>query len=95
MALALAMQAVQLASTPTTTMRKLALHASALNDAEYTLYTSSLKEIAFADDEPALDVDENDAFYERITIGVREARAWFRGRYAHVGAAIDGVCPTI
>ncbi|TFK64798.1 hypothetical protein BDN72DRAFT_962980 [Pluteus cervinus] len=70
-------------------MRKLQLHTSALNDDEYALYTNSLKDIALADEE---DQDHDDLFYEQLTIGVREARAWLRGRYTHIPAAkIDAI----
>ena len=69
-------------------MRPLALHASALSDAEYDLYTTSLRDIALADD----DGNREDAYFEKITVGVREARAWLRGRYSHIPApVIDGV----
>jgi hypothetical protein len=67
-------------------MRTLALHASALSDAEYDFFTKSLREIA--DD----DIAQDDGRYERISIGIREARAWFRGRYSRLSlSVIDGV----
>jgi hypothetical protein len=70
-------------------MRQLALHTSALNDAEYDLYTASLVDIA--DDRSDHDAVD-DAHYERMSIGVREARAWLRGRYSHIPAsAIDAI----
>lgn len=83
-------------------MRKLALHASALNDAEYDLYTQSLKEIVLGDCDEGDDSARagqkgeggasGDAYYERMTVGVREARAWLRGRYSSLSAGvIDGV----
>lgn len=65
-------------------MRRLDLHVSALNDAEFDLYTSSFADILADDDDK---VTHDDAYYERITIGVREARAWLRGRYSHIPAA--------
>ncbi|KJA17105.1 hypothetical protein HYPSUDRAFT_90920 [Hypholoma sublateritium FD-334 SS-4] len=69
-------------------MRPLALHASALSDAEYDLYTNSLRDIALADD----DGNKEDAYFEKISVGVREARAWLRGRYSHIPApVIDGI----
>ena len=71
-------------------MRQLALHASALNDAEYDYYTSSLADIAENDSDP--NAAHDDAHYERISIGVRETRAWLRGRYGQVPAStIDGI----
>ena len=34
----------------------------------------------------------DDIHYEQLVVGIREARAWLRGRYSHVPAAnIDGV----
>ena len=76
---------------PPQTMRRLALHASALSDAEYDFFTKSLREIADDDVEPT--GTANDPHFEEISIGVREARAWFRGRYSRVPLPIiDGVC---
>ncbi len=73
------------------TMRKLALHASALSDTEYGLFMKSLREII--DDETPPNTEDSDAHFEQMSIGVREARAWFRGRYSRVSASvIDGVC---
>ncbi|KAG5640863.1 hypothetical protein DXG03_006805 [Asterophora parasitica] len=68
-------------------MRPLTLHASALNDAEYELYTLSLTDLAWDDD--GEDGDQggkphDDAYYEGMQIGLREARGWLRGRYAHL-----------
>lgn len=74
-------------------MRRLSLHTSALSDDEYDLYTSSLNEIALADEDPN---SHDDAYYETMVIGVREARAWLRGRYSHIAAAkIDAVRATV
>ena len=71
-------------------MRQLALHTSALNDAEYNLYTSSLTDIADNRSDP--DTVDTDAHYERMSIGVREVRAWLRGRYSHIPAStIDAI----
>ncbi|KAF8870434.1 hypothetical protein CPB84DRAFT_1855571 [Gymnopilus junonius] len=71
-------------------MRRLALHTSALSDAEYTLYTSSLKDLALSDDDRSSDAD--DEYLEQLTVSVREARAWLRGRYSHIPAPImDGI----
>jgi hypothetical protein len=75
-------------------MRRLNLHASALNDAEYELYTTSLDDLAQShtsndDDNRSYD----DAYYDSLAVGAREARAWFRGRYSHVSVSdIDSVC---
>ena len=75
-------------------MRRLALHASALSDTEYDFFTKSLREIADDDVEPATGTAApEDVYFEEISIGVREARAWFRGRYSLVSlSVIDGVC---
>lgn len=72
-------------------MRPLTLHASALSDAEYDLYTASLKDLA--DDHPVGgDRSNDDAYYNSLRVGVREARGWLRGRYADVVPAdIDAV----
>ena len=58
--------------------RPLTLHVSALSDAEYSSYTTSLGELI----NPSPDVD-----WENVTLSVREARGWIRGRY---GAGVDG-----
>ncbi|KAG6841403.1 hypothetical protein C0991_011567 [Blastosporella zonata] len=63
-------------------MRPLTLHASALNDAEYELYTTSLKNLN--DDTNPEAHGDGDAYYEAMQIGVREVRGWMRGRYAHL-----------
>ncbi|KAL1941775.1 hypothetical protein VTO73DRAFT_6775 [Trametes versicolor] len=57
--------------------RPLTLHVSALNDAEFTTYTSSLHDIIDYDPKQASAAPD----YDRLTVGVREARAWLRGRY--------------
>jgi hypothetical protein len=67
--------------------RKLSLHASALNDEEYMLYTQCLDDIALVEDIQGAKDDEH---YERMVVGIREVRAWLRGRYSHVpGSQID------
>jgi hypothetical protein len=76
-------------------MRRLNLHASALNGAEFDLYTSSLDGLAesHATNDDEMNRSYNDAYFDRLSVGVREARAWFRGRYAGVSVAdIDSVC---
>lgn len=71
-------------------MRPLVLHSSALNDAEYELFTTGLRDLA--DDTADTGTAHDDAYYDQITVGVREARAWLRGRYSHVpSASIDSV----
>lgn len=57
-------------------MRSLSLHVSALNDDEYTLFTSSFADLV-ASDVPFTTEDD----FEKHTVSVREARAWLRGRY--------------
>lgn len=74
-------------------MRPLILHSSALNNAEYDLYTSSLKDIALLDDKPC-DTLRSDSFYDDLTVSVREARAWLRGRYSSIEPLVlDSVSP--
>jgi hypothetical protein len=74
-------------------MRQLSLHVSALSDAEYNLFTTGLSDIRVV---LSNDLDSHavhdDAYYERVSVGVREARAWLRGRYPHIPVAdIDSV----
>lgn len=72
-------------------MRRLTLHASALNDEEYDLYTSSIIDLALCDSNKTDTRD--DTFYEEIRVGVREVRAWLRGRYPDIQVNnIDAVC---
>lgn len=68
-----------------TARRPLTLHVSALSDAEYFSFTRSLGELT----SPI-----SDSNWEDITLGVREARGWIRGRYGVGvdGATIDQVC---
>ncbi|KZP12229.1 hypothetical protein FIBSPDRAFT_870406 [Athelia psychrophila] len=66
-------------------MRQLSLHASALSNDEYELYTDSLNDLADAHADP--NTSYNDAYYEDLQVGVREARAWFRGRYSHIAVS--------
>ncbi|KAJ7485035.1 hypothetical protein B0H11DRAFT_1149042 [Mycena galericulata] len=58
-------------------MRPLSLHSSALNDAEYNVFTENLASL--------LDSDCDDP--EAQTLTIREVRAWMRGRYPAVPAA--------
>ncbi|KAJ7745841.1 hypothetical protein DFH07DRAFT_942787 [Mycena maculata] len=55
--------------------RSLALHPSALSDAEHALFSASFSEL----------VDDSDWDWAQASVSVREARAWMRGRYAAVG----------
>lgn len=64
--------------------RPLILHVSALNDAEYLLYTSSLTDITLSE----IRATHDDVYLENLSLSVREARAWLRGRYSHIPAAI-------
>ena len=56
-------------------MRQLSLHVSALNDLEYSAYTGVLHDLIADDQSPSDD-------YGNVSVGVREVRAWLRGRYA-------------
>ncbi|KAH9932368.1 uncharacterized protein B0H18DRAFT_987818 [Fomitopsis serialis] len=78
-------------------MRPLTLHSSALNDGEYTVYIACMRDLA-EDDEP--DMQASDTFYEDMKVGVREARAWLRGRYSTLAPGmIDSIlrlfCPNL
>ncbi|KAJ3721990.1 hypothetical protein C8R42DRAFT_669010 [Lentinula raphanica] len=65
--------------------RRLNLHVSALNDAEYELYTTSLADITLSDSQDD-GIEHDDTYFENISVSVREARAWLRGRYSHIPA---------
>lgn len=71
-------------------LRKLALHASALSDAEYTIYTTSIKEISLGDGNCAAGSrqDEDDGYFAQMQMGVREARGWLQGRYSSVSSVV-------
>jgi len=62
-------------------MRTLFIHVSALNDDEYTLFTSSFADLV------ASDVPFTDDDFEKHTVTIREARAWLRGRYSDLPVA--------
>ncbi|KAG1843304.1 hypothetical protein DFJ58DRAFT_747945 [Suillus subalutaceus] len=62
-------------------MRPLVLHVSALNDLEYNLFTSALNDLAVSPDPNTV---HNDAHFEAMSVGVREVRAWLRGRYPNL-----------
>ncbi|KAG2152529.1 uncharacterized protein EDB93DRAFT_1249049 [Suillus bovinus] len=63
-------------------MRPLILHVSALNDLEYNFFTSSLNDLAVSPD-----TVHDDAHFEAMSVGVREVRAWLRGRYPNLPTA--------
>ncbi|KAI6158111.1 hypothetical protein BKA82DRAFT_22120 [Pisolithus tinctorius] len=70
-------------------MRPLTLHASALSDFEYDLYTSSLNDLCVTNDTETSTTARD---FETTTVGVREARAWLRGRYHDLPASdIDDI----
>jgi hypothetical protein len=58
-------------------MRTLFLHVSALNEDEYTLFTSSFTDLLASDTPLTTDAD-----FDKQKVSIREARAWLRGRYA-------------
>ena len=58
-------------------MRSLSLDISALNDEEYTLFTSSVTVLVAPDPPPKTDDD-----YTNLTFPVRDARLFLRGRYS-------------
>lgn len=75
--------------------RPLFLHTSALSDAEYTVYVEALCDI-LEDIEPGDAGGDNakltDEELEARMVGMREARAWMRGRYRDVSVSdIDKV----
>ncbi|KAJ7660537.1 hypothetical protein B0H17DRAFT_1337340 [Mycena rosella] len=61
--------------------RRLALHPSALSDAEHALFTASLADLA-----------DTTGDLEHVSVSVREARAWLCGRYAALGSGtVDAI----
>jgi hypothetical protein len=81
-------------------MRPLTLHVSALTDNEYDLYTRLFIELADdCDVDPrTINKPRSNNFFEHSTVGVREARAFLRGRYTDLSpSTVDSVCtmPTI
>lgn len=77
-------------------MRPLTLHASALSDFEYNLYTSSLNDLCATTESQPNGTVQVDAHYETMEVGVREVRAWFKGRYQVIPASdIDVVRPSL
>lgn len=72
--------------------RRLFLHLSALSDAEYSFYVDALRDLlddeAGSQEGPKL----SDDALERKNVGLREVRAWMKGRFRDVGAVeIDKV----
>ena len=72
-------------------MRPLVLHASALNDDEYSFYTTSLADLALQPEEEHSE-PRDDAYFLALSVGVRETRAWLRGRFSSIPAStVDSV----
>ncbi|KZT07848.1 uncharacterized protein LAESUDRAFT_742648 [Laetiporus sulphureus 93-53] len=71
-------------------MRPLTLHSSALNDAEYTVYTACLRDLSEEDenDPDHVAAPRADSYNTDFTVGVREARAWLRGRYRSLAPGV-------
>ena len=81
-------------------MRPLTLHASALTDPEYTLYTTALLDLAGEDFEETAARPHDDSYYASLTVSAREVRAWIRGRYttlppSQVDTVLKLFCPTL
>lgn len=74
-------------------MRLLTLHSSTLNDV-YATYAACLRDLSEDDDnDQNAAVPRADSFYEDFSVGVREARAWLRGRYRSLAPGVlDSVC---
>jgi hypothetical protein len=73
-------------------MRPLDLHVSALNDDEFTFYTTSLNDLAIKSDDLSEDEVHDDEYFHSLSVGVRETRAWLRGRFSNIPAStIDSV----
>lgn len=67
---------------PPPTSRPLTLHVSALSNAEYNAYTANLAEAT---------APMPNVAWEDVSMGVREARGWIKGRYGVDGGVIDQV----
>ena len=81
-------------------MRPLTLHASALTDPEYTLYTTALLDLAGEDSEETAAVPHDDSYYAALSVSAREVRAWIRGRYTtlpptQVDTVLRLFCPNL
>jgi hypothetical protein len=61
--------------------RRLFLHLSALSDEEYNAYISALRDVI--DDEHEIACASEQELENRV-LGVREVRAWMKGRYRDV-----------
>ncbi|KAI5120809.1 hypothetical protein M0805_003207 [Coniferiporia weirii] len=69
--------------------RRLFLHLSALSDAEYAVYVDALRDLL---DDGSLAAKLPDDELERKQVGVREVRAWMKGRFRDLSAGeIDKV----
>lgn len=66
--------------------RPLALHSSALSEAEYTAYSSIVSELIDGQGSTRRQQDES----SEVPIG--EARGWMRGKYGVDAGTIDQVC---
>ena len=68
--------------------RRLFLHLSALSDDEYAVYLGALRDVLDVEDDgdgSTKTMREEDEFeLEGREIGVREVRAWMKGRYRDV-----------
>jgi hypothetical protein len=76
-------------------MRPLELSPSALSDAEFDLYTTSLHSAVrdAGDDMREYSDGEGGFYYDDVALGKGSIRNWLRDNYDHVSAtAIDKVC---
>lgn len=71
-------------------MRPLTLHASALTDSEYDLYTNALLDLAGED---VVSHPSDDSYYASLSVSAREARAWIRGRYTASSTSASALTP--
>ena len=61
--------------------RRLFLHVSALSDLEYDVYTAALRDVMDLDSTGEVHFDED---IVNQALGLREVRAWMKGRYQDV-----------
>lgn len=72
--------------------RRLFLHLSALSDSEYAVYIDALRDLLDDEDPDRRASRLPDEELERRTVGLREVRAWMKGRFRDIGTAeIDKV----
>ncbi|KAF8891465.1 hypothetical protein CPB84DRAFT_1784176 [Gymnopilus junonius] len=70
-------------------MRKLSIPLASLGDAEYELYTASLKSLSHSHEEQhATANDDSDEYLDTLTFSMYEARRWFSGRFPHISSTI-------